>query len=110
MRQYLITGLAAAILLSSCGSSSKDKNAAVNDKKVELEKLKGDKEKLDGQIKQLETDIRAFDPALEIGAEALLDRSWASSYYDHLERLSRGGAAERIIGIENICQSESVRD
>ena len=55
-------------------------------------------------------DRRAFDLALEIGAEALLDRSWASSYYDHLERLSRGGAAERIIGIENICQSESVRD
>ena len=54
MKQYLITGMAAALLLSSCGSSSKDKNAALNDKKVELEKLKG-------QVKQLETDISKLD-------------------------------------------------
>lgn len=50
-------------LLSSCGNSSKDNNAALNDKKVALEKLKGDKEKLDGQIKNLETDINKLDPA-----------------------------------------------
>ncbi len=63
MRQYLVTGLAAAILFSSCGSSSKDKNAAVNDKKVALEKLKSEKDKLDGQINQLQTDINKLDPA-----------------------------------------------
>jgi membrane fusion protein, multidrug efflux system len=63
MKQYLITGLAVIVILSSCGSSSKDKNAAVNDKKVALEKLKTDKEKLDGQINQLQTDINKLDPA-----------------------------------------------
>lgn len=68
MRQYLITGLAAAIIFSSCGGSNKDKNAMLNDKKVELEKLKKDKEKLDGQIKQLETEIGKLDPA-SLGAQ-----------------------------------------
>lgn len=61
MRQYVITGLAAAIILSSCGDSSKDKNAALNDKKVALEKLKTDKDKLDDQIKNLETEINKLD-------------------------------------------------
>ncbi|MFT3682443.1 MAG: efflux RND transporter periplasmic adaptor subunit [Ferruginibacter sp.] len=63
MKQYLVTGVVAVILLSSCGSSSKEKNAALNDKKVALEKLKGEKEKMDDQIKKLETDINTLDPA-----------------------------------------------
>ena len=47
MKQYLVTALAAAILFSSCGSSKKEDNAALAEKKAALEKLKADKEKLD---------------------------------------------------------------
>lgn len=62
MKQYLITGLAAIVILSSCGSSTKDKNAAINDKKAQLEKLKTDKEKLDEQIKNSEAELNKLDP------------------------------------------------
>lgn len=72
MTQYLITGLAAAILLSSCGSSSKDKNAALNDKKVALEKLKTDKDKLDDKIKGLETEINKLDTSAANAPKAKL--------------------------------------
>jgi membrane fusion protein, multidrug efflux system len=63
MKQFLITGLAAAVLLSSCGSSNKDNNAAINDKKAVLEKLKGEQVKLEEQIKQIQTDLNKLDPA-----------------------------------------------
>lgn len=61
MRQYLVTSLAAVILFSSCGSSKKEDNAALNEKKVELEKLKSDKDKLDGKIGSLEKEIAKLD-------------------------------------------------
>jgi membrane fusion protein, multidrug efflux system len=61
MKQYLITGAAALVLLAGCGDSKKDGNAALNDKKIALEKLKGNKDKLDGQINSLETDIAKLD-------------------------------------------------
>lgn len=63
MKQYLITAASALVLLTSCGSSTKDKNAAITDKKVAIEKLKTDKAKLDEQIKTMETDLNKMDPA-----------------------------------------------
>lgn len=62
MNKYFLIA-AGIIILSSCGNSSKDNNAALNDKKAALEKLKGDQSKLEQQIKQLETDISKLDPA-----------------------------------------------
>lgn len=61
MKQYLIISAAALVILSSCGDSKKDGNAALNDKKVALEKLKSDKDKIDGKITSLETDIAKLD-------------------------------------------------
>ena len=62
MKQFLITGLAAIMLLSSCGSSSKKEDStALVDKKVALQKLKAEKDKLDGQITSLETEIAKID-------------------------------------------------
>jgi RND family efflux transporter MFP subunit len=61
MKLYLTTGLAAVLLLSSCGSSKKDDNAALNDKKAALEKLKTEKDKLDKQITGLEAQIAKLD-------------------------------------------------
>ena len=72
MKQYLITGLTAVIILSSCGSSTKETNAAINDKKAALEKLKGDKTKLDEQIKKTETDLNKLDPANSTAQKAKL--------------------------------------
>ncbi len=63
MKQYLATGLAALVILSSCGGSAKDKNAALNDKKAELEKLKTEKEKLEDKIQKTETEIGKLDPS-----------------------------------------------
>ena len=63
MKQYLITAAATAIILSSCGSSTKDNNAKLNDQKTALEKLRNDKTKLDEQIKNAETELNKLDPA-----------------------------------------------
>jgi hypothetical protein len=41
MKQYLVIAAAALVFLSSCGSSKKEGNAVLNDKKAALEKLKG---------------------------------------------------------------------
>ncbi len=61
MKQYLLISAAVLVILSSCGDSKKDGNAALNDKKVALEKLKSDKDKIDGKITSLETDIAKLD-------------------------------------------------
>ena len=62
MKQYLIVAVA-LMILSSCGASKKDKDAALNDKKATLEKLKKEKNSLDEQIIALEKDITKLDPA-----------------------------------------------
>ncbi|MEO6730413.1 MAG: efflux RND transporter periplasmic adaptor subunit [Ferruginibacter sp.] len=72
MKQYLIVSVLAALILSSCGSSKKDNNAALNDKKATLEKLKGEKTKLDDKIKDLEGDINKLDPANSSAQKAKL--------------------------------------
>lgn len=61
MKQYLITGLAAIVILSSCGNSKKDDNASLNDKKAALEKLKAEKSKSEEQIKALEAELSKSD-------------------------------------------------
>lgn len=62
MKQYLIVAVA-LMILSSCGASKKDKDAALNDKKATLAKLKKEKGTLDEQILALEKDIVKLDPA-----------------------------------------------
>ena len=61
MKQYLVIGATAILFLSSCGSSKKEGNAILNDKKAKLEKLKGEKDKLDKEIGSLEKDVNAMD-------------------------------------------------
>lgn len=72
MKQYLIIGMSALVLLSSCGDSKKDNNADLNDKKVALEKLKGDKDKLDGKITSLEAAIAKLDTSAANAQKAKL--------------------------------------
>lgn len=61
MKQYLILSALAVMLLSSCGSSKKEGNAALNDKKAGLEKLKSERDKLDSKINGLEKEIAKLD-------------------------------------------------
>ena len=98
MKQYLITGLAATILFSSCGSSSKETNAAINDKKVALEKLKADKTKLDDQIKKMETDLIKLDPSSSTAQKAKLVsvQTLAPSVFNHFIELQGRVESENI--------------
>jgi membrane fusion protein, multidrug efflux system len=98
MKQLLITGLAAIVILSSCGSSSKDNNAAINDKKAALEKLKGDQAKIEEQIRQLETDLNKLDPANSTAQKAKLVsvETLAPKEFDHYIELQGKIESENI--------------
>ena len=61
MIKYTITILTALVLFSSCGSSKKESDAALNDKRATLEKLKADKKSIDGKITSLEKEISKLD-------------------------------------------------
>lgn len=61
-----------ALLLSSCGSSSKDSKGELNDKKAQLEKLKGEQKKLNDEITKLEEDIAKLDPNASAGVAKLV--------------------------------------
>jgi RND family efflux transporter MFP subunit len=62
MKQYLFFALAATLLMQACGSSSKDQNALLNDKKAALEKLKQEKNKAEDDIKKLEEELAKLQP------------------------------------------------
>jgi RND family efflux transporter MFP subunit len=72
MKQYLIAGAVAVMLLSSCGSSTKEKDTPLNEKRASLEKLKSEKAKLDAQIKSIEGEINKMDPANSSAQKAKL--------------------------------------
>ncbi|HMI78583.1 MAG TPA: hypothetical protein VK484_07305, partial [Ferruginibacter sp.] len=58
--QVTITALA-IVFMVSCGNSSKEGNAAINDKKAELEKLKASKTKTDEEIQKLQAELEKLD-------------------------------------------------
>ncbi|MEO6228778.1 MAG: efflux RND transporter periplasmic adaptor subunit [Ferruginibacter sp.] len=72
MKNLLITGAAAIMLLSSCGSSKKEGNAELNDKKAKLEALKKEKEGIDNNIAGLEKDIAKLDTSAAANQKAKL--------------------------------------
>ncbi len=61
MKQYLVLGALALIILSGCGSSKKEGNAVLNDKKASLEKLKGEQDAIGSKITELELEISKLD-------------------------------------------------
>ena len=60
-----ITQISIAVLtmffIASCGNSSKDGAATINDKKAAIEKLKADKTKTDEEIKKLQAELEKLD-------------------------------------------------
>ena len=71
------------LVLSSCGSSSKDEKGSLTDKKSKLEKLKGDQKKLNDQIAQLEAEIAQADPAATTTARLVTSMPLAIQNFDH---------------------------
>ena len=61
-----------AIMAASCGSSKKEDESTLNDKKAELAKLKGEQKKLAGDIATLEAEIAKLDPSANTGTAKLV--------------------------------------
>ena len=62
MQTIKLTAFISLMLLSaSCGSSKKEKDSVVTEKKVQLEKLKSDRTTIEEKIKALEADIARLD-------------------------------------------------
>lgn len=61
MKKYILPALVSIAILSSCGDSKKEGNAALNDKKAELAKLKNEKNAQDEKIQKLEGEISKLD-------------------------------------------------
>jgi membrane fusion protein, multidrug efflux system len=62
MRKNIIWLLLVGIIAASCGSSKKDSEGTLNDKKAELQKLKTEQAALNGKIESLEMEIAKLDP------------------------------------------------
>jgi membrane fusion protein, multidrug efflux system len=67
MRQivYVLMIASSVLLFSACGSSRKEDNAALGDKKARLEKIKKEKGDLDNEIKKLEQEITKANPSAQ---------------------------------------------
>ncbi|WP_346237816.1 efflux RND transporter periplasmic adaptor subunit [Niabella insulamsoli] len=64
--QYILkltSVIALCAVLVSCGDGKKEKNSALNDKKVQLEKLKEEQKKISDQINKLNDEIAVLDPS-----------------------------------------------
>ena len=68
----LISAAALLLILSACGSSSKEKKGSLTDKKTKLEKLKSDRDKLDADIKKLEEEIAKTDTSAALNKGKLV--------------------------------------
>jgi len=63
------------VILSSCGSGSKDEKGSLTDKKAQLEKLKNDQKKLNEQIAKLQNEIGTADTSSSLNKGKLVSAS-----------------------------------
>ncbi|MFT3937035.1 MAG: efflux RND transporter periplasmic adaptor subunit [Chitinophagaceae bacterium] len=78
MQPVLKATLAAALIVSlaACGSSSKDSNASLTDKKAELEKLKDQQKKLEADIAKIDTAAAKAEKAKLVTLTAITPESF----------------------------------
>ncbi len=98
MKQYLLAGATALLLLSSCGAGKKDRDSELNDKKAALEKLKKEKATVDEKIIALQIDLDKMDPANSSAQKAKLVavQTIATSNFDHYIEMQGKIDAENI--------------
>lgn len=98
MKQYLLAGFTALVLLSSCGDGKKDKDAGLNDKKAELEKLKKEKAEVDSKMTALQAELNKLDPANSSAQKAKLVavQTLQPASFDHYIELQGKIDAENI--------------
>lgn len=72
MQKKFLGLLLIGVILSSCGSSSKDSKGELNDKKAQLEKLKGEQKTINDKIATLEAEIAKLDPTANEGNAKLV--------------------------------------
>src|SRR5690349_16219060 len=72
MRKYILGLLLVGIIAASCGSSKKEKDGGLNDKKVELEKIKKQQTELAEKAQKLEKEIAELDPAAALATAKLV--------------------------------------
>lgn len=97
MKKYIIPALATLFILSACGESKKEGNAALNDKKAALEKLKKEKSLQDEQIKKLEGEISKLDTTATKGnAKLVAIAPVATQHFKHYIELRGRVDAENI--------------
>jgi membrane fusion protein (multidrug efflux system) len=63
------------LVLSSCGSGTKDEKGSLTDKKAQLEKLKNDQKKLNDQIAKLQNEIGSADTSSSLNKGKLVSAS-----------------------------------
>ena len=68
----LISAAILLLILSACGSSSKEEKGSLTDNKAKLEKLKSDRDKIDGEIKTLEEAIAKVDTSAALNKGKLI--------------------------------------
>jgi RND family efflux transporter MFP subunit len=71
----IASAVAFLLILSSCGSGSKDEKGSLTDKKAQLEKLKNDQKKLNDQIAKLENEIGSTDTSSSLNKGKLVSAS-----------------------------------
>src|SRR4030095_970761 len=71
----IASALVFILILSSCGSGSKDEKGSLTDKKAQLEKLKNDQKKLNDQIAKLENEIGSTDTSSSLNKGKLVSAS-----------------------------------
>src|SRR5260221_1635460 len=91
MKQYLIAGTIALLLLSSCGAGKKDKTEALSEKKAELEKLKADVKNLETEISKIDTSTANAQKAKLVAVQTL-----QANVFNHYIKLQGKIDAENI--------------
>jgi len=79
----LIIGVATVVLISACGSASKNDNQSLSEKKSELEKLKSERNRIDAQIASLNEEIARLDSSFGVKAKLVTITPVSVSPFEH---------------------------